>query len=152
MRTEDATPAQRDLAAVLGVELPLGATVEEASALISLAPATAKQYLQAQEVGLELPAQITFTEAKRQITAAYVRAGKRVVAKMPIKTGDILLKDGLLWEVRNIFKGHRLSLKPVRFVRRDRKVQIVPTGEPGKVFSAFTFRAAVKVDPSTIEL
>jgi hypothetical protein len=151
VHTDPASPAQRELAADLGVELPLGCTVEEASELISFAPAIAKQYLQAAEVGLELPEQATFSEAKRLLAAAYTRAGRRVVAKMQIKVGDILLKDGVLWEVKNIFKGYRLSLKPAYPERCGRKVLMVSTGEPGKVFNAFTFRSAVKVDPQTIE-
>lgn len=152
VRTDPASDAQRQFAASLGVELPLGATVEEASELIDLAPATDEQFRLIAEVGLELPSHSTYSEAKRLISVAYRKAGKRALAQLRVEVGDILLKDGLLWEVKNIFEGYRLSLKRVRPVKKGRKVTIEPTGEAGKVFNAFTFRSAIKIDPQTILL
>lgn len=152
MRTNPATDAQREFAAKLGIELPLGVTVEEASELIDLAPATADQFRLAEEVGLDLPSYSTYSEAKRLIGIAYRKAGKRALAQLRVEVGDILLKDGLLWEVKNIFDGYRLSLKRVRPVKKGRKVTTEPTGEAGKVFNAFTFRNAMKIDPQTILL
>jgi hypothetical protein len=144
------TPDQLTLAEALGIKVTTGMTNGQVSDLISAAPASDTQRKLAASMGLELPPGTNYGMASHLIHETYKRTSREVVRRRRIKVNDVFRRNEQLWLVVNIFEGWRLSMRPIAIAGSGEDTQVVITGG-GKIFHAYTFRDAEKVEPQDLK-